>query len=285
MNKAENKPENPVVDDTLLGRFFASRDDLCSADALLEEEEAELLARLKVLQAERKLRSFSVRLLDYVDVLHNGIAMTVRPMVVDLVTLLNNPNGVVPPEMMPPRQVEPDTDGLRDFAGILERSNARVADPKPEMKPAEDAQVLVVCRSLALIQETWLKRGGILFPGDPTIQERTSLYKALVLGFESGWYVCGLLPNRYEAAYQRFDNREEALTAAYGYAIDGGLSNANAVPPELVEVREQMADHERRLQAWRKSKQAEARANGGMVMLEIGASAKNPAPSLHIWHA
>jgi|GEM_PF-2195225 len=303
MTNTQEKPETtekqiPTVDDAMLVELFTTTGKMIQAeDTALAAEEAELSRQLAAVQRERSKTQLSLRALGYVDAVHNNIALTVRPMALNLVRFLANPHSAFSTHSVPERYEDTLVES-KDFASKILKRMAK-AKNEPSVKPLDEANVIAVYPSTAAMS-VWV--GGSMPLHKPTVNVKISnpACKAIVLGFDSGWYVCPLMETSYiicgkanapQGDFRRYKTRDGAIKAAYNYATTAKLTARKTIPPELEDVYKKSLEHQAEWQAWRDKKKAEREAAGkpepGMfeIMSNVGKKEDGQPDDFTAWLA
>lgn len=279
------KPPLPVVNDDMLVEMFTSTGAAIQAeDAKLAEEEAQLQAKLAEIQAARKKHHIPLSALRFVDDVHQGVALMVRPLSIDLVRLLSDPDSAFNRYLLPRRHGE-------EVAGYRETG-------QPELRPLEEAQAIAISPA-TVAMSVWLSPTLPMHPRKAQIKFTKNWGKALMLGFASGWYVRPLAETGHtriggqrppERVWRYYKTRDGAMRAAYDYAVSRKLTRRTTVPPELTEAYQRWKAHDAEMRAWRKKYHAEraAAGQGGSqtdTLLLFGSKPEGRPEDLHIWHA
>ncbi len=280
----ENPQLSKINDEFLINLFTKTGVDIIEEFSKLLARKKELEAELADVMLELDADDLSLRALRYVDDIHNNMALTVRPLVVDLVQFLNDPDGAFSIFCVPDRYEEEKKP--ESFAVSVMRS-IEPAD-KPDVRPLKKSAAIGVFAS-TMAMTVWVgKQFSSPIDGQPRADiDCSSLRKIIVLGFKSGWYICPLAETgqtiiggsrALQKMFRYYKVRENAIKAAYNYVTDGKLSKKSVIPPELEDAYKQKLLNDEEWAEWRESQ--EPTGNLGM----LGQKEEGEPEILHIWH-
>lgn len=267
----KENPPIPTIDDAILETLFTSTGEQLKADDFaLAEQEQELAQKLNRIRAQRAEHQISLRALNYVDDVHNGVALTVRPMVLDLKKFLTDPHSSFSAYIVPKRYEEAvaaDKNGGGMAARMLRNIEG---EDKPQVKPLSEARVIAIFPS-TVAMSVWVKNSMPMKRPDAKIVYPENPGKAIILGFESGWYLFPLsetgqaiIGNAYAPSrqFRYYKTRDGVMKAAYEYATSCKLSARKTIPSELENVYQQYLVNQEKRKEWHAKKRAEREANG-----------------------
>lgn len=261
--------------------------------------DAVLLEALSAAQKKQKLTQQQGELLEFVDVEHRGVALLARPMVVDLSTFLANPKNAFPSFGVPPKHnaAAPDFGGSAIGGMEAGRLEKDTASGNPAVPAPENAHVFGVMPAVhamgswasGMSTESGTQGGAdLIYP--------KNWGQSIVLGFDSGWYVCAILRNVGESfphapaptvAYRKYRSQEAALQSAYDYAVTGSLKKGVRAepPPELVAAHEAAKGVTETYHAFLSAKQTDSEPMGANTAFFAAREKGAPPASKPIWYA
>ncbi len=226
------KPENYYDNERIATLFGAEGEEMATA----------LAAQRNEFQLDTKVREF-------VDHVHNGVPMMVRPLQVDLMRFLEDPHSIycllftVPPryDTWLERQKKSGLDTTSNFLNMMDESGG-----KPPLQPLAEAKALAVSTSLLALgslQNRAIYRSNKPRTAEIELADAFPTSKLLVLGFESGWYLFELHETDQSAfgppsppmdGYGPYPTQGKALEVAYTHlATKQDIPGKPAVVPEL----------------------------------------------------
>lgn len=137
---AEKTKPIPVIDDSMLVELFTKTGEQMQVDDVeLAAQESALSKQIAQVREKRAKHSLSLRSLAYVDDIHNGVALTVRPMVLDLIKFLSDPHSAFSRYIVPKRY----EDEVKKGQEVSLQSRIDGKD-KPTVQPLEQARVIAI---------------------------------------------------------------------------------------------------------------------------------------------